>query len=117
MTSNNKDIHNNDVNETSGAGGTLCTGGTGVASGRGSSKAPQVVNLRKPYNDAMRCGTSNVRTMNTTGKLENIKLEMKRLRVNILGLTEVRWLDGGDFYSDDVRVIYSGGKQRQRGVV
>ena len=28
----------------------------------------------------------------------------------------VRWLDSGDFMSDEFRVIYSGGKVRQRGV-
>jgi len=33
-----------------------------------------------------------------------------------LGLCEVRWKDIGDFYSDDVRVIYSGEDQSQRGV-
>ncbi|KAG7494322.1 hypothetical protein JOB18_027984 [Solea senegalensis] len=39
-----------------------------------------------------------------------------RMRIQILGLTEVRWKEKGDFYSDDVGVIYSGGTTRERGV-
>ena len=38
----------------------------------------------------MRIGTWNVRTMQKRGKLENIKREMSRNRLNILGLSEVR---------------------------
>ena len=49
-------------------------------------------------------------------KLENVKREMKRYSLSVLGLCEVRWKDKGDFMSDDVRVIYSGGQQSQRGV-
>ena len=32
----------------------------------------------------------NVKTTLTAGKLENIKQEMKRLKINILGITETR---------------------------
>ena len=56
-------------------------------------------------------GTWNVRTMNEKGKLENIKQEMKTLKINVLGLSEVRWKGVGDFVSDDFRIIYSGGKE------
>ena len=49
-------------------------------------------------------------------KLENVKQEMKRNRLNILGLTEVRWRNGGQFESDGFTVIYSGGAECQRGV-
>ena len=38
----------------------------------------------------LRIVTWNVRTMQTRGKLENIKREMSRNRLNILGLSEVR---------------------------
>ena len=34
------------------------------------------------------------------GKLENVKREMSRNKINILGLSEVRWKEGGDFESD-----------------
>jgi exonuclease III len=64
----------------------------------------------------LRIGTWNVRTMLKRGKLRNVKVEMRRMKINILGLSEVRWRDGGDFMSDDVRVIYAGGEESQRGV-
>ena len=64
----------------------------------------------------VRVGAWNVRTMLRKGKLENVKLEMTRLGLNVLGLSEVRWKEGGDFVSDGVRVMYSGGKESQRGV-
>ena len=41
---------------------------------------------------------------------------MKRYRLNILGISEVRWKGQDDFDSDGVRVIYSGGDECQRGV-
>lgn len=41
---------------------------------------------------------------------------MRRLRIQILGLIEVR-KDKGDFIrDDDVRLVYSGGTRRERGV-
>jgi len=64
----------------------------------------------------LRVGTWNARTMLKRGKLENVKLEMKRMRMNILGISEVRWKGVGDFMSDDMRVIYAGGEESQRGV-
>ena len=61
-------------------------------------------------------GTWNVRTMNAMGKLENVKEEMRRYRLSIMGVSEVRWKDGGDFVSDGYRVMYAGGPTCQRGV-
>ena len=87
-----------------------------AASGRGSdrrSRASQVVIQRNPYK---RIGMWNVRTMLQRGKLENVKREMERYQLNILGLCEVRWKDQDDFMSDDVRVISSGGSESSRGV-
>ena len=46
-----------------------------------------------------------------SGKLANVISEMKRGKINILGLSEVRWKDGGDFISDGYRVNYTGGKE------
>ncbi len=88
----------------------------GVASGRGGSRASSVVNRRNPCNGKIRIGTWNVRTMLRPGKLNNVIGEMKKANLKILGLSEVRWKDGGDFYSEGVRVIYSGGSECQRGV-
>ena len=64
----------------------------------------------------IKIGTWNVRTMNVKGKLENVKQEMKRYNLNVLGISEVRWTEEGDFESDGYRIIYSGGKERQGGV-
>src|SRR5207244_3466446 len=55
----------------------------------------------------LRIGTWNARTIMSKDKLENGKLEMKRMKLNILGMSEVGWKGGGDNFSDDVRVIYA----------
>src|SRR6476661_5116627 len=55
--------------------------------------------------------------MNALGKLKNVKEEMRRNRLSIMGVREVRWRDGGDFGSDEYRVMYAGGPTCQRGVV
>src|SRR6476661_7368130 len=47
---------------------------------------------------------------------ENVKEEMQRNRYSIIGVSEVRWKDGGDFVSDGYRVMYAGGPTCQRGV-
>lgn len=67
----------------------------------------------KPH---IRIGTWNARTMLVRGKLENVKREMERNKVNVMGLSEVRWQGNGDFYSDEYRVIYAGGSESQKGV-
>ena len=64
----------------------------------------------------VKIGAWNVRTMGVKGKLENVKREMVRNGLNMLGVSEVRWNGNGDFESDDFRVIYSGGEERQRGI-
>ena len=35
------------------------------------------------------------------GKLEVIKLEMARMDINILGISELKWTGMGEFNSDD----------------
>ena len=45
-------------------------------------------------------GTWNVTSMNQ-GKLEVVKQEMARVKVNILGISEVKWTQMGEFNSDD----------------
>ena len=50
-------------------------------------------------------GTWNVRSMNQ-GKLEVVKQEMAR--VNILGISELRWTGMGEFNSDDHYIYYCG---------
>ena len=50
-------------------------------------------------------GTWNVRSMNQ-GKLEEVKQEMARVNVNILGISELRWTGMGEFNSDDHYIYY-----------
>ena len=109
MAINGTNDQANDVNGTAGNGHS-------VASGRGGKRASQVVIMRNPLCETLRTGTWNVRTMLRPEKIENIKVEMKKQRLNILGLCEIRWKGQGDIMSDEVRLIYSGGDENQRGV-
>ena len=38
------------------------------------------------------------------------------MKLNILGVSEVRWKGERDYINDDVRVIYAGGEESQSGV-
>ena len=70
------------------------------------SRCPKIYNI----------GTWNVRTMGPRGKIENVKREMRRANIKILGMSEMRWQGVGDFVSDEFRVIHAGGEKGQRGV-
>ena len=50
-------------------------------------------------------GTWNVRSMNQ-GKLEVVKQEMARVKVNILGISKLKWTGMGKFHSDDHYIYY-----------
>ena len=50
-------------------------------------------------------GTWNVRSMNQ-GKLEEVKQEMARVNINILGISELKWTGMGEFNSDDHYIYY-----------
>ena len=52
-------------------------------------------------------GTWNVRSMNQ-GKLEVVKQEMARVKVNILGISKLKWTGMGEFNSDDHYIYYCG---------
>src|SRR6476469_2160717 len=41
---------------------------------------------------------------------------MRRNRLSIMGVSDVRWKDGDDFVRDGYRVMYAGGSTCQRGV-
>ena len=45
------------------------------------------------------------------GKLENAVLEMKKHKMDILGIVEIRWAGSGSRTKDDYLVLYSGGDQ------
>ena len=42
------------------------------------------------------------------GKLETVKQEMARANVDILGISELRWTEKGEFNSDDHYIYYCG---------
>ena len=49
-------------------------------------------------------GTWNVRTLKQGGKLENLKTEMQKNKVFVLGVREVRWTGQGEIRSGDYTV-------------
>ena len=61
-------------------------------------------------------GTWNVRTLNQGGKQENLKTEMQKNDVSVLGVSEVRWKGQGKIRSGDYIVYYSGGERAERRV-
>ena len=60
-----------------------------------------------------RIGTWNVKSMNQ-GKLELVKLEMARVNVDILGISELKWTGVGEFNSDDHYIYYCGQESLRR---
>ena len=58
-------------------------------------------------------GTWNVRSMNQ-GKLEVVKQEMARANVDILGISELKWIGMGEFNSDDHYIYYCGQESLRR---
>ena len=58
-------------------------------------------------------GTWNVRSMNR-GKLEVAKQEMARVKINILGIRELKWTGMGEFNSDDHYIYYCGQESLRR---
>ena len=58
-------------------------------------------------------GTWNVRSMNQ-GKFEVVKQEMARVNVDILGISELKWTEMGEFNSDDHYIYYCGQESLRR---
>ena len=42
------------------------------------------------------------------GKWEVVKQEMARVKINILGISELKWTGMGKFNSDDLYIYYGG---------
>ena len=59
-------------------------------------------------------GTCKVKTLNQGGKLENLKTEMQKNVVSVLGGSEVRWKGQSAIRSGDYTVYYSGGERAER---
>ena len=58
-------------------------------------------------------GTWNVKSMNQ-GKLEVVKLEMAKVKVDIVGISELKWTGMGEFNSDDHYIYYCGQESVRR---
>ena len=58
-------------------------------------------------------GIWNVRSMNQ-GKLEEVKQEMARVNIDILGISELKWTGMGEFNSDDRYIYYCGQESLRR---
>ena len=48
------------------------------------------------------------------GKLEVAKQEMARVNINILGISELKWMGMGEFHSDDHYIYYCGQESLRR---
>ncbi|GFN88266.1 endonuclease exonuclease phosphatase domain containing protein [Plakobranchus ocellatus] len=84
-----------------------------VASGRHAESARKInINQRL----LKKIATWNVRTLHQKGKLENVIKEMDRIKLNILGLAEVRWQGAGSMKLGSKTLIYSGRHTHEGGV-
>ena len=51
------------------------------------------------------------------GKLEVVKQEMARVKINMLGISELKWTRMGEFNSDDYYIYYCGQESLRRNEV
>ena len=58
-------------------------------------------------------GSWNVRSMNQ-GKLDVVKQEIVRININVLGISELKWIGMGEFNSDDHYIYYCGQQSIRR---
>ena len=61
-------------------------------------------------------GTWNVRSVNQ-GELDVVKQEMAIVNINILGISELKWMRMGEFNSDDRYIYYCGQDSLRRNAV
>ena len=48
------------------------------------------------------------------GKLDMVKQEMARVNVDVLGISELKWMGKGEFNSDDHYIYYCGQESHRR---
>ena len=63
-----------------------------------------------------RIATWNVRTLYQKNHIGNMMQEMQRLKIDVLGLSEVRWTNTGLFDKQGYRIMWSGGQKHEHGV-
>ena len=54
------------------------------------------------------------RLLTTSTKLEEVKQEMARVKIDILGISELKWTGMGEFNSDDHYIYYCGQESLRR---
>jgi len=69
---------------------------------------------KKNEQHSYKIGTWNVRTLNRGGKLKNLKKEMQKNEVSILGLSEERSKGQGEIRSGDYTVYYSRSERAEK---
>lgn len=60
-----------------------------------------------------RITTWNVKSLGVYRKLDNVKLEMKRLKIDVLGMSETRWTEQGDDWSAEDGIICNGNERKK----
>ena len=65
------------------------------------------------YKEQYCIGTWNVRSMNQ-GKLKVVKQEIARVNIDILGISELKWIRMGEFNPDDHHTYYHGQESLRR---
>ena len=63
-----------------------------------------------------RVATWNVNTLYQTGKLENLKKEAQRLKLDVVGVSEARWTGSGRTVSGEWIFYHSGSERHEYGV-
>lgn len=81
---------------------------TPIGSPGGASMNNDDVESQKFCQQRTKLGTWNVRTMAQTGKIQNAIKEMERLKIRILGISEMRWPNANYCDIEEHRVYYSG---------
>ena len=79
------------------------------------AKNKKSIRKRWKKNTAYRA-TWNVRTLFQKGKLDNVVMEMNRMKLKILALAEMRWNGNGSFKKDGQTVLYSWNNEHTNGV-
>ena len=80
-----------------------------------SNTTKQPSSKRRLNKDSLSFGTWNVRTLRADGKLRELVIEMDRLKWNVLGLSEVRWIESGEHVlKEGHKLWYSGEKKYHR---
>uniref|UniRef100_A0A8D9EQ38 Craniofacial development protein 2 n=1 Tax=Cacopsylla melanoneura TaxID=428564 RepID=A0A8D9EQ38_9HEMI len=77
-----------------------------IGSPGGAVTSTKVDRLHEQEN--IRIGTWNVTTLNQAGKVHNAIQEMTRMKIDILGLCEMRWLGTGSINIQEHQIYYSG---------